>query len=474
MKDNFQALAESLAKMLAPFGEVAIVDKNQQEIDIYNRLTNDLLPNAEPYQQIHLTINKNQQAKLMLIPITPTYSLRLLLKTQAFSELNSLLQQFLFTAEEQRTILPWQQTVDQLIQEYLQQNHVTLSGLSNQDKRSIIKTLHGQGFFKYQDATNYLAAKLSVSRATIYNYLNQASQLQSLQIHQVDAFTDEPFSGNPGGVVLDANNLSDTMMKKIAREMNLSETAFVLHSKKADIKLRYFTPSGAEVKFCGHSTVATLYMLAHNKILGEKLGRYELTIEAKVGIIPAAVTVKADDNITIEFRTPKITLINSKFSHQEIAEALGMPLAMINQHQPIMFEKTNQDLYLVINTLRELGKLQIDQKSAKQFAEKNNIVVFTLLCNETLAHNNHIHMRCFAPAVGIPEDPFTGSVLGGLAQYLTQNHLVDKRTHRLRIEQGHFIERPGIVELDISPSSKYNTPLVIAKARHFFSTEINL
>ena len=189
----------------------------------------------------------------------------------------------------------------------------------------------------------------------------------------MDSFTDEPFSGNPAGVVLEADKLSEVMMKKIAREMNLSETSFVLTSKKADIKLRYFTPTGSEVKFCGHSTVGALYMLAHKKMLGmDKPGRYELTVEAKIGVIPAAITLKADQSITIEFHTPKIELIASEITHEEVAKALGIPLESIDLQQPIMFEKNNQDLYVTIASLKQLGQLQVDQKLAKQFAEKHS------------------------------------------------------------------------------------------------------
>jgi predicted PhzF superfamily epimerase YddE/YHI9 len=81
-------------------------------------------------------------------------------------------------------------------------------------------------------------------------------------------------------------------------------------------------------------------------------------------------------------------------------------------------------------------------------------------------------MRCFAPAVGIPEDPFTGSVLGGLALYITRNKLIPAKVKTVRIEQGHFMSRPGYVDLKLGTA--HEAPLVIAKARHFFSTEIHL
>jgi PhzF family phenazine biosynthesis protein len=471
----YQNLAESLANLFAPMAEVALFDQTDQLICIFNRLTHEPITSLQSKEIVKLVINKQQSAKALRIPLENNYYLRIIVDTSLFESLQTLLQRYLLTPIKEADETNWQAIVDCIIQKYLEQHQTTLTALSTREKRTLILTISEKNLFRYQDATKYLASKFNVSRATIYNYLKQASEFKSLEIHQVDAFTDEPFSGNPAGVVLDADRLNDITMKKIAREMNLSETAFLLTSKKADIKLRYFTPSGDEVKFCGHSTVGALYMLAHKQMLGmTKPGRYALSLEANVGIIPVAISLKPDHSITVEFQTPKVDLIASKITHQEIAQALGIPIEVINQRIPIRFEQNNQDLYVTIQSLKQLGELQIDQKSAKQYAEAHDIVAYTLLCPQTFAKNAHIHMRCFAPAVGIPEDPFTGSVLGGLAAYITQYKLIDNSIKTVRVEQGHFISRPGFVELKLNKTDNSASPLVIAKARHFFSTEINL
>src|SRR5438067_13631590 len=107
--------------------------------------------------------------------------------------------------------------------------------------------------------------------------------MRTLAAYKVDAFTTEPFTGNPAGVVPHADGLSDRDMQRIAREMNLSETAFVLPSAApgAAMRLRYFTPA-TEVPLCGHATVATFHLLAE---LGTLRAPTALRIETKAGVL---------------------------------------------------------------------------------------------------------------------------------------------------------------------------------------------
>ena len=108
-----------------------------------------------------------------------------------------------------------------------------------------------------------------------------------IKIKQVDAFTDIPFGGNPAGVVTDAAGLSDELKQKIAREMNLSETAFVSPSKVADFKVQFFTPR-FEVDLCGHATIGTFSALyEEGKLPADKSIFYQ---ETKAGVLPVELT----------------------------------------------------------------------------------------------------------------------------------------------------------------------------------------
>ena len=115
--------------------------------------------------------------------------------------------------------------------------------------------------------------------------------MRKIEIHQVDAFTDELFGGNPAGVVTNADLLSESEMQQIAREMNLSETAFVLSATdpEADLRLRFFTPANTEIDFCGHATVGALAQLAWNGKLAAT-GRQSVTVETKAQTLPMEVS----------------------------------------------------------------------------------------------------------------------------------------------------------------------------------------
>jgi PhzF family phenazine biosynthesis protein len=340
--------------------------------------------------------------------------------------------------------------------------------------RELISRLEEKKLFDFKESSSYVAAKLQISRATVYNYLKTTSRFKKVHVHQVDAFTQEKFKGNPAGVVLDAADLDETLMRKIARELNLSETAFVLPSKKCDFQLRYFTPTGHEISFCGHSTVGALYMIAKERRFGiEKAGTHAFLVETRAGNIRMEATIQ-EEEIQVAYETPEIRLRKTTIRHDDIAKAAGIDSAFIDRTLPVMWEETNKDLFVVINSLKELKKAECDPKSFAAFAKQHDIVALCLLCREAFSPQNQFHMRCFAPMVGVAEDPFTGSVLGGLAAYVDTYGLLKKKLDHFRVEQGHFIDRPGVVVVKFTKKRGEYQAKVFAQAVHCFSTEITL
>lgn len=369
----------------------------------------------------------------------------------------------------------WKESIDKIISYYQTENKINIQATTAKQKRELITRLQNKGLFDFKESSAYVASKLQISRATVYNYLKTAANFKKVQVHQVDAFTSKKFGGNPAGVVLDADELDESTMRKIARELNLSETAFVSPSEVGTFQMRYFTPTGHEITFCGHSTVGALFMIAKERRFGvEKVGSYAFDVETPCGILKMEAVIDDKEEIRVAYETPLIKLRPIEISHEEVANAAGFELQFVNPLFPVMYEETNKDLFVVIRSLDDLKKIECDSKSFTHFSKQKDIVALCLLTPEAFDQKNQFHMRCFAPLVGIPEDPFTGSVLGGLTAYIDMFGLLPQGAHSFRVEQGHFIERPGVVKVEFSKIKDNYKAKVFAQAVHCFSTEINL
>lgn len=302
--------------------------------------------------------------------------------------------------------------------------------------------------------------------------------MRSYPIHHVDAFTSKPFEGNPTVVVFDAESLSDLEMAKIAQEMNLSESVYVLPptatSGASDFRLRYFTRTGDEIKFCGHATVGALFAVAKAQKFGiSKPGQYQFTVQTNAGNLSMQIDAANLDVPLISYDLPAIDLAPAPFEHRELAASLGIDVALLDRTKPIMIERNNSYLYFATPTLQDLGKLSIDQKKAKEFAQKDRIVIFSALTPQSFDSQNQVHCRAFCPLVGIPEDPFTGSIQGGVAAYLFKHQMCDTTLGMIGSEQGHFLGRPGQVLIEIKKGLQFSCKLH-ARAVHLYSAILKL
>jgi trans-2,3-dihydro-3-hydroxyanthranilate isomerase len=298
--------------------------------------------------------------------------------------------------------------------------------------------------------------------------------MRSLRIHHIDSFTSHIFGGNPTVTVFDAEVLSDEEMKQIAREMNLSETGFVLPSSVGDFRLRYFTRDGTEVKFCGHATVGALYAIEREKEFGvENDQHYTFDVETNIGVLKMEIDLTHPEGNYFQFMAPKIDLVEAPHTAQELADALGINPALIDLEKPVMVERTHNYLYLTAASLDALGKVTINSESAIEFSKRDGTVLYSILTPEAFDPNNQVHARCFAPQVGVHEDPFTGSAQGGLIAYLLHNGMIPADQEIIRSEQGHFLGRPGHVEAQVLSRDPLEVQLH-AEAVHVFSTDIHM
>ncbi len=297
--------------------------------------------------------------------------------------------------------------------------------------------------------------------------------MKSVDLHQVDSFTKTLFGGNPAGVVTSAEGMSDEDMKHIAREMNLSETAFVLSPTRAgaDIKLRYFGPGEDEVKFCGHATVGTLYELARLGLHGlGKEGRQEIRVETNAGVLDMWVESGADGDIQVTFTAPKISLVKYDLQGADFATKMGISADDIKSGGHVLIDTELKYIYVPVVSLDRLGKLAFDFTRMRQNFAAEEIVVFCLYTGETFNKSAQLHARGLAPLVGVDEDPFTGSMQAALFESAKQNGVLPDDATEAMVEQGYFIGRPGIAKTTQTGSGTH----VTGSGVHVFSTKLEL
>lgn len=297
--------------------------------------------------------------------------------------------------------------------------------------------------------------------------------MKEIDVHQVDAFAEEIFGGNPAGVVTDANILTEIEMQNIAREMNLSETAFVLapSAGNADLKLRYFTPT-QEVPFCGHATVGALFQLAilHAFEL-DKPGENTVNIETGAGVLTAGV-INHEETTKVTFDAPTVALTPYRLQGAAFAEAFGIPAELIKSDATILKDKDLNFVYVPTASLQMLGEQSFDFSRIREQFGTEEIVVFGLFSNGTMSESADLHARGLAPNIGIDEDPFTGAMQAGLVYAAKQNGFVEANKEIVVTEQGHFIGRPGRAEVHHNVAS--NEFRIAARAVRVFSSRWKL
>lgn len=275
--------------------------------------------------------------------------------------------------------------------------------------------------------------------------------MKQVRIYHVDAFTQNPFEGNPAGVVPDASDLTLAQMQRVANELNLPESAFLLPptNPKADFRVRYFTPH-EEINFCGHATVGSAWLLATEYGWAEKAD--QIIFETNVGLIPVRWD-KSENKISLVTMTqvsPKVKEI--EVDRSAIAHLIGIDPEQVDDRFPVKLANTgNWHLIVPVKTQQAIDAAK---PRLAELASLNKVysVSTTHLFTFDAKPGFDLYTRDFAPAVGIPEDPVTGAANGALAGYLVLEGILSKEeTHRLTIGQGDAIGRPGTLFVNIMP-----------------------
>lgn len=277
--------------------------------------------------------------------------------------------------------------------------------------------------------------------------------MESYRTLIVDAFTTKPLAGNPAGVVPDAAGLSDTQMQAVAREVNASETAFILPAGQADRRIRYFSPT-QEIDLCGHATIA-----AHGFLFDEGIidaGSH--TVETAVGVLD--IDVVDSGAVWMTQNSPTVQQVD--VDYDRASEALGIDAEAfrdVGADMPPAYASTGLPfLVLPVNFLEHLSGMDPNMDAVEQLAadhDAEGVYVFTFdAIGRGTAQDTTLHARTFVPGLGIDEDPVTGTASGAAGAYLDQFAAFDGEfPERMTFEQGHFLDRPGYVGVRVDGST---------------------
>jgi trans-2,3-dihydro-3-hydroxyanthranilate isomerase len=257
----------------------------------------------------------------------------------------------------------------------------------------------------------------------------------------VDVFTSQRFGGNPLAVFPDARQIAPELMPRIARELNLSETTFVLPSERqgCDVRVRIFTP-GKELPVAGHPTIGTAFVLDR----GERL-----VFEEGVGPVPVwRERLAGGSRWWMSLPPPSFTPIAA--DRAQVAAALGLSPADLAPDLPLEIGSSGVPLvYVPLRDLDALARARLDTAAWDRLPIPGTGELYPFVITGPAS----VRARMFAPQLGVMEDPATGSACGPLGGYLLRYQLLNAsagRPTRAVCEQGHEMGRPSSIFIELT------------------------
>jgi trans-2,3-dihydro-3-hydroxyanthranilate isomerase len=245
-------------------------------------------------------------------------------------------------------------------------------------------------------------------------------------------------------------------MQAIAREMNLSETTFVLPSTDAaaHAKVRIFTPQ-LELPFAGHPVVGTGYVLVTEGLIPRRQGSFTIELELGIGVLPVeiACTDGVVTQVTMTQRAPQFLAVLPTADVETLAEGLGLdPQDIVGTALPVQLVSTGlPQLMVPVRSLAAVQAIKLEPGHLHAICQRydtHSIYAFTC---ETVTPSADVHSRLFAPMAGVLEDPATGSASGALGAYLMHHRVVggDAPVVHLENEQGYELRRPSRIFIEV-------------------------
>jgi PhzF family phenazine biosynthesis protein len=298
---------------------------------------------------------------------------------------------------------------------------------------------------------------------------------RKIQVHQVDAFTREPFTGNPTGVVLNADGLTDPQMLAVARELNNAETAFILAPDGTDhtVRARFFTPR-SEIGFVGHATVAAQYVLSRRHDAPRQQRQ-----KSKAGIVDVLVQGTGEDR-SVAIRRSAAPLGRELNDRERLAvlDALALASESLDTRLPPRIAGASSARLLIgVRSPDPLKHLKPDFGRLTTLSAQLGAAGYFVFALSARPEATRVESRMFCPALGIPEDPVSGNAHGLLGAYLAHQGLLAPHEGRAHFSgvQGHYLHRPGRVEVELEfADGKLEGVWIRGQAVSIFETELTL
>lgn len=259
----------------------------------------------------------------------------------------------------------------------------------------------------------------------------------------IDVFTDRPLEGNPAAIFDDGSGLTDEVMQRTARELNLSETVFLLPAQgEADAAVRIFTPA-SELPFAGHPVLGTAFVLA------ARLGTESIRLETGAG--PISIALRRQDGEVVFGEMDQPIPAPEPFGQ---AGALLAGLRIDRSELPIeAYRNGPLQVYVALPDEISVIDLRPDMGALSDLGDGLGISCFA-------GRGGRFKTRMFAPALGVPEDPATGSAAGPLALHLARHRRIDYG-ERIEIRQGAEIRRPSFIYATVEGSANQIDRVVV-------------
>ena len=260
----------------------------------------------------------------------------------------------------------------------------------------------------------------------------------------VDVFTTEALAGNPLAVFTQASEIDEAVMQKIAREMNLAETTFVLPAENLDCvaRVRIFTPK-KEMIFAGHPTIGTAFVLRNEGVLPTNCESF--CLEEKVG--PVQIWIEDAERPMIWLRTPPISE-GQFYNRSSCARALGLETDELLDIQPQLLDAGNPTLFIALRSKEAVDQAWLEAQSMSTLKEDKAEPFCVFVFSPT---GEGAYSRMFAPEYGVPEDPATGSSTGPLGLFMMRNRLMTGASGtRFISEQGTKMARRSILHVRVA------------------------